>query len=371
MTPLLWSFLATAFLLWLAGWLVFLRFRTVPAAAPSEGASSGPRISVVIPARNEEENLSRLLPSLKASSHPPHEILVVDDHSADRTAEVARGCGALVISGADLPEGWYGKPWACQQGAEAATGDWLLFLDADLVAEPRGLERLAALAAAEPGAVHSVCPYHRIGRPYEELSAFFNAIMVLGTNAFGAKGAGVRETGLFGQAMLLAGSSYEAVGGHRRVRAQVLENFHLARHFREAGIPCRCYLGKGTLAMRMFPGGLGELVAGWSKGFVSGAGNTPRAAMAGISAWLSGLIMASVALTFLPLAETPQRSAIGWLYLLGALQCGYVFRRVGNFSWSNAALFPVSLIFYQIVFFRALRRRRAGGTISWKGRDVA
>ncbi len=365
----LWSFLATTFVLWLAGWLVFLRFRTVP--SPGDAPTPELRISVVIPARNEEDNLARLLPSLQASLYSPHEILVVDDHSTDRTAEVARGHKAIVLPGANLPEGWYGKPWACQQGSEAATGDWLLFLDADLVAEPEGLGHLAALAAAEPDAVHSVCPYHRIERPYEELSAFFNAIMVLGTNAFTAKGRNVRETGLFGQAMLLSKAGYAAVGGHRRVRAQVLENFHLARHFREAGIACRCYLGKGTLSMRMFPGGLGELVAGWSKGFVSGAGNTPRAALAGVSAWLSALIMATIALSFLPFADFWQRLLVGKLYLLGAVQCLHVFRHVGRYSWLNAALFPVALAFYQIVFFRALRRRRAGGTVAWKGRDVA
>lgn len=366
----LWIFLGLTFLFWLGGWSVFLRFREVPAV----DASLPPpqvKLSIVIPARNEEENLSRLLPSLRDAAFSPHEVLVVDDHSGDRTAEVARCLGATVISGSDLPEGWYGKPWACQQGADAATGDWLLFLDADLVVAPGGLRRLAALAAEDSNEVHSVGPYHRIERPYEELSAFFNAIMILGMNAFTPKGPQAREIGLFGQAMLLSKASYATVEGHHRVKAQVLENFHLSRHFREAGIACRCYLGKGTLAMRMFPGGLGDLVAGWSKGFVSGAGNTPRGAMIGISAWLSGLIMITIALSFLPLAEFYQRLVIGKLYLLGGVQCLYVFRHSGNFGFFNALLFPVSLLFYQTVFFRALRRKKTGGKVSWKGRDVA
>lgn len=365
----LWIFLGLTLLFWIGGWSVFLRLREVP--PPTEAATPSLRLSIVIPARNEEDNLTRLLPSLRDPSFPPHEILVVDDHSSDRTAEVARQYGATVVSGADLAEGWYGKPWACQQGADAATGDWLLFLDADLVALPGGLARLAALAAKEPGAVHSVCPYHRIERAYEELSAFFNAIMILGMNAFTAKGPQARETGLFGQAMLLSKASYAAVDGHHRVKSQVLENFHLSRHFREAGIACRCYLGKGTLAMRMFPGGLRDLVAGWSKGFVSGAGNTPRGAMVGISSWLSGLIMITIALTFLPLADAYQRLFIGKLYFLGVIQCLHVFRHAGNFGFLNAVFFPVSLFFYQFVFFRALRRKKAGGKVSWKGRDVA
>jgi len=367
---ILWIFLASSFLFWLAGWSVFLRFREVPRADPAVPIS-GLKLSVVIPARNEEENLSRLLPSLCDPSFAAHEILVVDDHSTDRTAEVAREHGATVIPGSALPQGWYGKPWACQQGGDAATGDWLLFLDADLVVSPGGLRRLAALAVAEPTAVHSVGPWHRIECAFEELSAFFNAIMILGMNAFTVKGAGARDIGLFGQAMLLSKPSYEAVDGHCRVKAKVLENFHLSRDFREAGIACRCYLGKGTLTMRMFPGGFGDLVAGWSKGFVSGAGNTPRGAMTGISAWLSGLNMITIALAFLPVADFHQQLFIGLLYLLGVIQCLHVFRHAGCFHFLNALLFPISLVFYQAVFFRALRRKQIGGKVSWKGRDVA
>ena len=324
MDLILWIFLGLTFLFWLAGWSVFLRFRTVP-AVDFAATAPGVKLSVVIPARNEEDNLSRLLPSLRDPFFAPHEILVVDDHSTDRTAEIARGHGANVISGSDLPAGWYGKPWACQQGADAATGDWLLFLDADLVVAPGGLRRLAALAVAEPEAVHSIGPYHRIERTYEELSAFFNAIMILGMNAFTVKGAQAREIGLFGQAMVLSKATYAAVDGHYRVRAQVLENFHLSRDFREAGIACRCYLGKGTVTMRMF----------------------------------------------LPLADSYQRLFIGKLYFLGVIQCLHVFRHAGNFGFFNALFFPVSLAFYQTVFFRALRRKKTGGKVSWKGRDVA
>ena len=92
--------------------------------------------------------------------------------------------------------------------------------------------------------------------------------------------------------------------------------------------------------------------------------------MIGISAWLSGLIMITVSLTFLPLPDLFQRLFIGKLYLLGVIQCLHVFRHAGNFGILNALLFPVSLAFYQIVFFRALRKKRAGARTRWKGRDV-
>ncbi|MEM9016793.1 MAG: glycosyltransferase, partial [Verrucomicrobiota bacterium] len=192
------------------------------------------KISVIIPARNEEKNLSRLLPSLRNQVHAPHEIIVVNDQSEDRTGEVARENGAVVVGGRDLPEGWYGKPWACQQGADASTGDWFLFLDADTVLEGEGLLRIGHLATDET-VVHSVCPYHRVSKAYEQLSSFFNVIMILGMNAFTTKGSEADEIGLFGQAMLISRSTYEGMGGHEKVKDQVLENFHLSRFLDEAG----------------------------------------------------------------------------------------------------------------------------------------
>lgn len=371
MDAFFWIFLATAVSCWTFGWIVSARFRLVPEGDPEAGGGDrAETITVVIPARNEEENLARLLPSIASQEEPPDEIIVVDDQSEDATAELARAHGARVVSGSALPEGWFGKPWACQQGAEAARGDWLLFLDADTECEPGGFRRIRALVDGT-GSVHSICPYHRVERLYEQLSAFFNIIMLLGMNAFSVKGDRASGIGLFGQALLLSREAYDAVGGHAAVRREVLENFYLSRPLAGAGYTCRCYLGRGTLSMRMFPGGFRELCAGWSKGFVSGAGNTPRSAMIGISFWLSGLIMGVISLTFLPLASPAVTAAIGIFYALCAIQTAWLMRHAGSFRLLGAVLFPVGLIFYQVLFFRALLRKREGGPVHWKGRDVA
>lgn len=364
----IWLFLLLVFLCWFAGWVVSARFQTVPELAP--GAPKPiVKISIIIPARDEEENLSRLLPSLKDQDFAAHEILVVNDQSTDRTADVAAENGARVIDGKPLPTGWYGKPWACQQGADAATGDWYLFLDSDTVMDPGGLLRIADLSN-DPTSVHSICPYHRVKHAYEQLSAFFNVIMILGMNAFTLKGAGASKVGLFGQAMFISREQYETVGGHEPVKQEVLENFHLSGFLAEAGYTCRCYLGRGTVWMRMFPTCLSDLVAGWSKGFVSGADNTPKSALVGISIWLSALIMSVIALTFIPLASPTAVYGIGVLYLLGVMQSLYLFKSAGNFWAVGALLFPIGLAFYQGVFFRAVRRRKEGGAVQWKGRDV-
>ncbi len=364
-----WIFLATSAFSWVFGWIVAARFRFVPFPS-GEGERVEPKISILIPARDEADNLSRLLPSLVSQDYSNFEILVIDDQSEDATADLARENGATVISGQSLPEGWYGKPWACQQGADVATGEWILFLDADTVLEEGALDRIAALTE-ESDSVHSICPYHRVEKPYEELSAFFNVIMLLGMNAFTIKGDDADGIGLFGQALLISREQYKTVGGHEVVKQEVLENFHLSRPIVEAGYKCRCYLGKGTIWMRMFPTCLSDLIGGWSKGFVSGADNTPKQALIGISLWLSGLIMSTIALTFLPLAG--QAVAIGILIFYGmcALQSFYLIKHAGSFSIWSALFFPVGLFFYQGLFFEALRRKKKGGVVQWKGRDVA
>ena len=167
--------LLVALALWSAGFLLLGRLRP---CARASAAGPLPSVSIIIPARNEEHNLPTLLRSLAAQPVKPREIIVVDDGSTDRTAELARQLGATVIPSKPLPDGWRGKTWACHQGAQAATGELLLFLDADTWFEPDGLARVLAIY---PGGAFSVGPYHAVRKPYEELSLFFNFNMTAGT----------------------------------------------------------------------------------------------------------------------------------------------------------------------------------------------
>ena len=301
----------------------------------------------------------------------PLEWIVVDDQSEDGTAEVARAHGARVIPGKPLPDGWFGKPWACQQGADEAEGEVFLFLDADVELEEDALSRMAAEAARKPDAVLSVCPWHRTEQVYEQLSVFFNLLMVGGIGAFTWKGDEAKGIGLFGQTMWISRSIYQKVGGHHKVRRIVLENFHLARELEKMDVERACYVGRGCVLMRMFPGGYDEMVSSWAKGFSSGAGLTPVPAMSLSVLWLTGLMILSVNVVLLSLGDRWSAGLGIGLYLMAALMLGRLFRMVGGFSWWSALLFPVSLFFYQGLFGGALLRKRGGGTVKWKGRDVA
>jgi 4,4'-diaponeurosporenoate glycosyltransferase len=330
-----------------SGFLLVNRLRAC-AGTGSRGVP-GP-ISIIIPARNEERNLPTLLRSLVSQELRPHEILVVDDGSSDGTAEVARQLGATVIVSQPLPVGWRGKPWACHQGAQAATGELLLFLDADTWFEPGGLAR--ALSRYERGAF-SVGPYHATRKPYESLSMFFNLCMVVGT---------VPDR-LFGQMLLVDRESYGRVGGHEAVKDRVLENVYLASHCRAAGIPVQSITGRGNLSFRMYPNGLWELIEGWTKGFASGAGQTPRGALVLTVAWMTGLMLA-------PLGWILTGDWLRWggIYFLCVAQVSWFSRLVGAFRWPATWCYPLPLLFFFALFARAAMR--SGKVVRWKGREI-
>ncbi|MCX6929525.1 MAG: glycosyltransferase [Verrucomicrobia bacterium] len=339
--------LLVALALWSAGFLLLGRLRPCARA----GATGSPlSVSVIIPARNEEHNLPTLVRSLASQAVKPREILVVDDGSTDRTAEVARQLGATVIASKLLPDGWRGKTWACHQGSQAATGELLLFMDADTWFEAGGLAQ--TLSGYTAGAF-SVGPYHAVRKPYEQLSLFFNFNMAAGTV----------PRGLFGQMLLVDRESYRHVGGHQAVQGRILENFRLAGQFSAAGIPVRSVMGRGVFSFRMYPNGLRELIGGWTKGFASGAWQTPRGTMFLIVMWMIGLMLA-------PLGWLVTGDWLRWgaAYLLCAAQVCWFSRKVGGFRWYSALLYPLPLIFFFVVF--AWSVLRSGKRVSWKGREI-
>ncbi|MFC7336883.1 glycosyltransferase [Haloferula chungangensis] len=346
--------------------LLFMRLRKLPTRTSNKS-----QVSIIIPARNEEKNLAKLLPTLKAQSFDPLELIVVDDQSDDATAAIAEAHGCRVFRSGELPPGWKGKPWACQQGADAARGEQLLFLDADLELDPGTLARISAHAETFPDVVISVCPWHRTEKFYEQLSVFFNLLMVGGIGAFTLRGSRATGIGLFGQMMWIPKSIYHMVGGHASVRGAVLENLHLAGLLEKAEVPRHCFIGKGSLRMRMFPEGIGQLCASWSKGFSSGADRTPVFAMTLAAAWISGLMLTSITLLALPFAADSARLFILGSYLWVAVALAILFRKLGSFTFWNALLFPVSLFFYQGLFALSLIRKRGGNPVQWKGRHVA
>jgi 4,4'-diaponeurosporenoate glycosyltransferase len=332
----------------------------------------GPQLSIIIPARNERKRITPLLESLHRQTLPPHEILVADDHSTDGTASVAGALGATVLRSEPLPDGWTGKTWACWQAALRASGDLLVFLDADVHLERTGLASLVD-AYGERGGLLTVQPYHITRKPYEQLSAMFNIVLMAGLNGFTPQGESLAPSGAFGPCNVCDREDYFDIGGHGHpsVRPVVLESIPLGRVFLSQNLPVRCYGGRGGVSFRMYPAGLAELVEGWSKGFGSGALAIRPAFLLMLIAWISGGF--GIMLGLLASMLSPLTSPLGsyaLLYLLYALQLWWMLRRIGSFRWWTAALFPGPLIFFALVLARSFVQVYVLGRVQWRGRTV-
>lgn len=358
--------LAALMALWLLGWLMLLR---IPLCRRDPARTVYPALSVIVPARNEERNLPSLLRSLERQEPRPLEVLVVDDGSTDRTAEVAREGGASLLPSAPLPKGWRGKTWACHQGASMARGDVLLFVDADTAFEPGGL-RAVFDTFLRNGGVMSVSAYHSVPSAREQFSAFFNLFMTVGIGAFTFLGARLAPYGLFGPFLMLDRQAYERVGGHAAVRGHILENLFMAHKFRALGIPLRCFGGRDSFRMRMYPGGFRDLVDGWRKAFATGAGQTPLWLLGLSGAWISGALIAAA----MAVAAVAGWSASAWAWIVAyglfAMQVASWLRRLGSFHVWTWIVYPVPLLFYLAVFTWAVVRARRHGDVRWKGRSI-
>src|SRR6267142_721755 len=141
------------FLLWFLPFLTFFRLAKRKPNLDDISPVDGPLVSVIVPARNESETIETVVGSVLATRYPHLELLVVDDRSTDDTAArvariAAHDSRLRLIHGEELPDGWYGKPWACVQGYRAARGEILLFTDADTKHDPELLGRAVAARAA-------------------------------------------------------------------------------------------------------------------------------------------------------------------------------------------------------------------------------
>ena len=350
---------------WLLGWWALGRLRRVADLPPAPTGVPAGALTIVIPARDEELSLRGLLEDLEADRPANARVVVVDDHSVDATAEIARSFDFVeVLSAPDLPPGWTGKCWACHVGSSDAQDGVLVFLDADVRLAHGVLARLVA-EREQRGGLLSVQPWHDARRPYEKLSALFNVIAVMGT----AAGSRRRSSGAFGPVLVTSVRDYRSVGGHAAVADEVVEDLALARNYRTVGIPVEVLAGSGGIRFRMYPAGFRQLIQGWTKNFASGAGSTRPVRLAAIVVWVTSLGSGGLAALDAVQGDLPVAVAVA-IYGLFVAQLFVMFRQVGSFGLPTALLFPGLVVFFFAVFLRSAWLTHVRRTVRWRGRAV-
>jgi 4,4'-diaponeurosporenoate glycosyltransferase len=355
---------------WMLGWVLAGRRHTLTdRALPAQV-----RVSVVIPARDEAARLPRLLEALAAASPPPHEVLVVDDGSTDGTPVLAHAGGATVIATADRPAGWGGKAYACHRGAQAATGDVLVFLDADVEPAATGVAALAA-AAIDTGGLVSAHPVQRVERPYERLSAGPGLVALLGAGTGGRPARRWwRRPFAFGPALAVPVQAYRRIGGHDGVRTAIAEDVALATAAERRGLPVRALVAGRLFAYRMYPGGPAQLVEGWTKNLATGGAAAPPVRTAAVAVWVtaalrSGLaVVGGVAGGLGGASGTPLAAVAA--YLLFAVQFHVLGRRIGRFGLATSAAYPLLLGAFVALFAWSVALTYGWGRVRWRGRTV-
>ncbi|MDD5648376.1 MAG: glycosyltransferase [Dehalococcoidia bacterium] len=217
------------------------------------------RISVLIPARNEEENIGACVRSLLGQDYPDFQVIVLNDGSTDNTgkilAELAKADSRLkIISGQPLPPEWIGKHWACHQLYRASDGELLLFTDADTLHAPDTLRCSAAALQTEKADMLSIIPRHKLGSLAEKLIMPIFALGVFGSRPLPARlrPRNINVLSASGKLMLFPRSSYEAIGGFEGIRQLVLDDLHLAEKIIASGMTYRLFDGTDNVSCRMY-----------------------------------------------------------------------------------------------------------------------
>ncbi|RLQ95496.1 glycosyltransferase [Falsibacillus albus] len=326
------------------------------------------KTSVIIPARNEENNLPNLLNSIQRQEVQPMEIIVVNDGSTDRTKEIALRKGVRVIDAPPIEHGWQGKSWACWQGANAANGDYLLFIDADAWFEDGGLLRIMGAYQQQLGkGIMTIHPYHKIRDWYEVFSSIFHLVTFASIGSSNIYSTPNSLSGGFGQFLYCRSFDYFKIGGHREIRSAVVENMELAKLAKSKNESISAWSGKDAVSMRMYPNGKKEMIYGWSKSFFSGALQTNPINFLLIVFWIT----ASLSFIF---------SGIGTLFSepILVLLCiiTYIWaltlslRKIGNFHFMDLLLFPLHLLAFVGIFFYSIYLTFFTKSSTWKGRSI-
>lgn len=342
-------------------WVNSRLLRRPPMPAPAATV----KVSVLVPVRDEEEHVIPCLAAVLAQRGVPDlEVLVLDDGSRDRTRQLVDTMHdprlRLLTGDGEPPEGWLGKPWACQQLADAATGDVLVFLDADVTLASSGLAATVAMLAT----LDLVSPYphqqavtlpERLIQPLLQWSWLTFLPLRLAESSARPSLAAAN-----GQLIAVRRAAYRQAGGHAAVRGEVIEDVALLRAVKRSGGRGTVVDGTAVASCRMYEDAR-SLVDGYTKSLWSAFGSPVGAAV------VTGSLCVLYVLPPVAALRGSRAGTVG--YAAGVAGRVVSARRTGGRVWPDAFLHPFSVLALAGLTARSVRAKRTG-TVTWKGRPV-
>ena len=344
---------------------------------------SAPLISVCIPARNEENNIWYCVESVLVQDNPNLEVVVLDDRSTDGTLtqlrEIAsRDYRLLPINGSDLPAGWAGKPHALFQASAAARGEWLCFVDADTFLNPNALSACYAKAIESNADLFTTMNQQILGSWWEKVvMPLVMTALSVGFSPRKVNDPNRRDAVANGQFIFIKRSVYEAIGGHEKVKDQIVEDKAIAELVKWGGYRLIVADGSRMINTRMYTS-LETMWEGWTKNIYLGLRDNPSMLILGAF----GATLAVIAALFLP--AWPVLGAIlyfkngGWLALIVIVQAFivwfyllYLRIRVGyrlNISAWYALTTPLGAGVFAVMMIASAWKVISGQGVTWRGR---
>ena len=346
----------------------------------SEPPEPAPRVSAIIPARNERRNIERCVRSVLDSEYPALEVIVVDDHSTDGTADAARAAAPgdtrlRVVNAADLPDGWFGKQWACATGAFEACGELLLFTDADTRHSRDLLARAVNAMRARGADLFSIAGHQETHSFWERIiqpQVFALLSMRYGGTEHVTNARRAADVIANGQYILVRREPYVALGGHGVVRDCVAEDLALAQEFFRAGYRIVMMLALRQFSTHMYAS-LREVVRGWRKNIYAGGRNAVPGGAIGRALYPLVLIAMPAAGIAPPIALVLGAAGIlsaGWLLWSTVVVAAalvfwlLIYRFMGEPIW-YAALYPLGFALLGYISAASVIR---GQRVEWKDR---
>jgi glycosyltransferase involved in cell wall biosynthesis len=349
--------------------------------APTEEVSGNPRVSIIVPARNEERDIEQSLSRLLELDYDNYEVIAVNDRSTDGTGEImervaknsppqfsqrAREMGhpsLIVIHHQELPPGWLGKTHAMWTATNQATGDWLLFTDADVLFKPDTLRRAVAYAEAERADHLVLFPQMIMKRPGEYMMiAFFQTMFVFGHRPWKVADPKSKDHMGVGAFNLIRRSVYNAIGTYEALRMEVLDDMKLGKVVKNAGFAQRNVFGGDLISIR-WARGAGGVVKNLTKNFF---------AVLSFQWWRT--VISAFGLAFLNLMPfLGIWLAHGWERLPYAIALGSMFSIYVGMSWRSGVpayyflLHPVSTGLFIYTLLLSMFHALWNDGIIWRG----